>query len=114
MINCKICCIHIEKSELLKEFNFWYLREAPIEKNCKGYVYVECKRHVESYINLSQEEWKEFSQAIEYGMKWIAENYSPQKIYIVSIGEQVPHLHVHLVPRYLESQKGLDHLKSVL
>lgn len=114
MIPCKICSIYSTQVEVLKEFEFWYLREAPLEKNCKGYLYVECKRHVENYTSLTQEEWNEFSKVIEYGMSWIQERYSPEKIYIVSIGEQVPHLHVHLVPRYPEDSKGLEHLKTVL
>lgn len=114
MTPCKICSIHSSSFEFLKEFQFWYLREAPLEKNCQGYLYVECKRHVENYSNLTHEEWVEFSSAIEYGIKWIQEHYFPEKVYIVSIGEQVSHLHVHLIPRYRENSKGLEYLQTVL
>lgn len=114
MILCKICSIYSNPVEVLKEFEFWYLRKAPLEKNCNGYLYVECKRHVENYINLNQEEWNEFSNVIQYGINWINTHYFPEKVYIVSIGEQVPHLHVHLVPRYPENSKGLEYLKTIL
>lgn len=117
MILCEICSLHNQEKfleQILSNFQFWYLREAPVEKKCKGYLYVECKRHVENYNELTQEEWSELSKAIQFGMKWITQKFSPKKIYILSIGEKVPHLHVHLVPRYEENSKGLEHLASVL
>lgn len=114
MIPCKICVSHENKNQVLKDFEFWCLREAPEEKNCKGYLYVECKRHVESYHELSNEEWNELSKAIQYGYEWINKNFHPEKIYFVSIAEKVPHLHIHLIPRYANDSKGLEHIASVL
>ncbi len=112
---CKICSLHTNPNlVILQNFEHWIVREAEKEKDCKGYLYIEPKRHVESYIEISSQMWKELAFVYEFAFNWIYQNYSPLKVYQVSISEAVKHIHIHLVPRYQEEVKGLDYLNLVV
>lgn len=112
MSECKICKIHSESN--YKEYEFWIIREADKDKNIPGYFYIESKHHVESYSELSRAAWMEFGTLVGDYSKFILDTFKPIKIYTISIAEAVPHLHFHLVPRYIEKTKGLDYLGIAL
>ncbi|MCG9875398.1 MAG: HIT family hydrolase [Leptospiraceae bacterium] len=135
-LSCKICDIHkslfdgniliqnqvrkdlgnLEKEEIqfFHATDHWVLREAEPEKSCKGYLYLEPRKHSESFTDISSEAYKEMGVLIEQGMHWIEQNFHPKKIYTLTISEAVPHIHFHLVPRYKQDVKGLDYLKLAL
>jgi diadenosine tetraphosphate (Ap4A) HIT family hydrolase len=113
--SCKICDIHkTELSGLVLVTKDWVIREAEAEKNCKGYLYIEPIIHVEKFTDFNYSMYASLGTCIEEGMKWIYKHNSPQKIYTVTISEAVPHIHFHLVPRYIDFPKGLDYLKLAL
>ena len=66
----------------------------------KGHLFVEPKRHVEAYSELSAEESAAVSELIHFGTKAQAKVLNPEHTYIFTIMHQVSHLHFHLVPRY--------------
>ncbi|MDX1961484.1 MAG: HIT family hydrolase [Leptospiraceae bacterium] len=114
-LECKICKIHLDSSNtFLYESNEWILREAEKEKNCAGYLYLEPKKHRTSFVEFSPIEYASLSVVLEKGMNWITKNYSPKKIYTVTISEAVPHIHFHLVPRYTDELKGIPYLQAAL
>jgi len=135
-LSCKICDIHksildgenfnqnqinnnldhLDKGEFhfFRLTDHWVLREAESEKSCKGYLYLEPRKHSESFTDISSEAYKEMGVLIEQGMHWIEQNFHPKKIYTLTISEAVPHIHFHLVPRYKQDVKGLDYLKLAL
>lgn len=111
MINCDICETHKKGQTPLYENKDWIVREA--EKNLTGYLYIEAKVHIESWSEIKPEVMKNYGECLYVAFQEI-QKHNPIKIYQVAIAEKVPHLHLHLVPRYSEDLKGLDHLKIAL
>lgn len=113
--DCKICLTHDSLSIpfSIKSKNF-LVREAESEKNCPGYLYIEPKRHIESFAELSHDEFSEFGSVMEESVGWIYENFKPLKLYTVTVSEAVPHIHWHLVPRYSDELKGFPYIQAVL
>jgi len=106
MIDCKICKSHLEGTH--QEYSHWIVREG---EKIPGYFYLEAKNHVESYSELSESAWIEFGKILSEYSQIVISNHKPIKLYTVSIAEAVPHLHFHLVPRYIDEPKGLDYLQ---
>jgi diadenosine tetraphosphate (Ap4A) HIT family hydrolase len=66
-----------------------------------GYVYVIWKgRHVSEPTELSDEERVGFWSEVTLVAAAMEDHYKPVKMNWLSLGNGVPHLHVHLVPRY--------------
>lgn len=111
MMNCPICDEHKNLESPLWESGSWLLR--PAGKNLNGYLYLEAKTHVESWAELSLDQLNDYGSALYFAFQNI-KKLNPEKIYQVAISEKVPHLHLHLVPRYVDHSKGLDHLTIAL
>lgn len=70
-----------------------------------GHLLVVPRRHVATWFEASEEEQREIWQAIEKGKEAICQIYQPDGFNIgINIGEAagqtVPHLHLHIIPRY--------------
>jgi diadenosine tetraphosphate (Ap4A) HIT family hydrolase len=70
-----------------------------------GHLLVVPRRHVATWFEASEEEQREIWQAIENGKEAICQIYQPDGFNIgINIGEAagqtVPHLHLHIIPRY--------------
>ena len=115
MNDCKNCIIDfkIQETEGL-QFENWVVRPAEFEKNCTGYYYIEAKKHLTAYGEVDKEAWREYGEIIHTLTSMIYLKYTPIKIYTVSIAEAVPHLHFHMVPRYIESPIGIEYLSLAL
>lgn len=79
-----------------------------------GHTLIVTKRHTPTYFDLTDEELSAVSAAIQRAKKVLDREYSPDG-YNVGInngewaGQSIPHLHVHLIPRYrgdVENPKG--------
>lgn len=71
----------------------------------EGHLLVVPRRHVATWFEASEEEQREIWQAIEKGKEAICQIYQPDGFNIgINIGEAagqtVPHLHLHIIPRY--------------
>jgi diadenosine tetraphosphate (Ap4A) HIT family hydrolase len=74
-----------------------YLGRYPVRP---GYAYVMWNgRHVAEPTELSPEESAGFWSEVARVAQVIDERYRPEKMNWLSLGNGVPHLHVHLVPR---------------
>jgi diadenosine tetraphosphate (Ap4A) HIT family hydrolase len=77
-----------------------YLGRFPVRP---GYVYVIWKgRHVAEPTELSAHERAGFWSEVTLVASAMEERYQPIKMNWLSLGNGVPHLHVHLVPRYVD------------
>jgi superfamily II DNA or RNA helicase/diadenosine tetraphosphate (Ap4A) HIT family hydrolase len=71
----------------------------------KGHALLVTKRHVATWFETTEDERRELLEGLELAKKEIEAQYSPQGYNIgVNVGEAagqtVPHVHVHLIPRY--------------
>jgi histidine triad (HIT) family protein len=66
----------------------------------KGHLFVEPKRHIEVYADLTKEESDRVADLIHFGTQAQKRVLNPEHTYIFTIMHQVAHLHFHLVPRY--------------
>ncbi|MCZ8158137.1 MAG: HIT family hydrolase [Leptospira sp.] len=115
MITCPICNAHKLREGIIVESEHWIVRKAPDEKNLEGYCYLESKSHTESWFSLSMEACKDFGNILHLGLAAsLTLPESPEKIYFTCISEAVPHLHMHMVPRYKHHEKGISHLEKAL
>jgi diadenosine tetraphosphate (Ap4A) HIT family hydrolase len=81
-----------------------YLGRYPVRP---GYAYVIWKgRHVTEPSELSEEERAGFWGEVGLVAEAIATRYRPAKMNWLSLGNGVPHLHVHLVPRPVDDERA--------
>ncbi len=57
-------------------------------------------RHVTEPTDLSEEEAAGFWREVLLVSRAVEQVYSPLKMNLMMLGNQVPHLHTHIVPRY--------------
>ena len=87
-----------------------YLGRHPVRR---GYAYVIWKgRHVAEPTELSAEEAAGFWADVARVAGAVDEEYHPAKMNWFSLGNGVPHLHVHLVPRPLDDVRAGSPVES--
>jgi diadenosine tetraphosphate (Ap4A) HIT family hydrolase len=87
-----------------------YLGRFPVRA---GYVYAIWNgRHVAEPTELSTEEAAGFWSEIAQLARAVEETYRPVKMNWLVLGNGVPHLHVHLVPRHQDDPRAGGPLES--
>lgn len=76
-----------------------------------GHTLVIPKRHVGSFFEITDEERQSLLSLLDQAKTNIQEEYQPSAFNIgindgPAAGQTVPHLHIHLIPRYKE--EGID------
>ncbi len=66
----------------------------------RGYSFVTLKWHREELYQLSDMDRKEFLEDMSRVAAALAESFGPDKMNYELLGNGMPHLHWHLVPRY--------------
>lgn len=101
-MNCPFCEIKPERIIRTDDHCFTVRDGFPVSK---GHTLVIAKRHVGSIFDLTPDERDAVFQALESAKRGLDQEYAPAA-YNVGIndgeaaGQTVPHLHVHLIPRY--------------
>ena len=65
-----------------------------------GYVRVVTKDHVKELTDLEESEAIGLFRAVMEIERVMREFIKPDKVNIASFGNQVPHLHIHIIPRF--------------
>jgi len=71
----------------------------------RGYCVLILDRHVARVDQLSRDEWLELAGDLYRAQSAIWKVCSPAHVNIASLGNVVPHLHWHLIPRYLDDPR---------
>lgn len=71
----------------------------------EGHMLIILKRHVETYFDATFDELTEMNKLLFEAKALLDERYHPDGYNVVSnigkvSGQMVPHLHIHLIPRY--------------
>lgn len=99
-------CFYCEKGEKLNslmlkicdlEYSTVYLNR---DQKHKGRCIVTFKEHKTEYFQLTEEENKGYFSEVSKVAKAIYEVFQPDKINYATYGDGVPHVHVHIVPKY--------------
>ncbi|KMK74967.1 HIT family protein [Alkalihalobacillus pseudalcaliphilus] len=70
------------------------------QPNYLGHMMIDLKRHVPSLADMSEEEAEVFGVTLMRVSKALKEVAKAEHIYTFVAGDAVPHLHMHIVPRY--------------
>lgn len=106
MNDCFICKKHAGnvKTSGLTIFENEYVYVGHIDRNGSpnylGHLMIDLKRHAPSLGDMTMEEAKSFGMILARVSKALLESENAEHIYSYVMGEAVPHLHMHLVPRY--------------
>ena len=82
------------------------------DQNYRGYCRVDLINHVKEMADLDEETRNEFMGVIFKTEKIIKEYLQPDKINLASLGNITPHLHWHIIPRYLSDNHFPDSIWS--
>ena len=65
-----------------------------------GYIRVITNKHIKEFSDLSDEEATRLMLAVKKIEKAMIKTLNPDKVNIAMLGNMVPHLHVHIIPRF--------------
>ncbi|MCT8137279.1 HIT family protein [Anaerobacillus sp. CMMVII] len=111
MENCFICKKHAGAIQTsgIRIYEDDYVYVGHIDKsgslNYLGHIMVDLKRHVPSLGDMTMEEAKAFGIAQARVSKALLAIEKAEHIYSYVLGDAVPHLHLHIVPRYPNTPK---------
>lgn len=102
--NCPFCTEQPERSEYSVHVAHLGMSELRLsrEQTYKGYcILVFTGRHVTGLEQLTKEEHATFMADMKKAGDAIYKAVSPDHMNYASLGNVVPHLHVHIIPRYI-------------
>ena len=111
-IFCKIAKGQIPCEKVYEDKNC--LAFLDIKPHAKGHTVVIPKKHGETVFDLGEETLKNVITAVTNAMKKINDVFSPDGFNVgwnhnTAAGQVVPHLHVHIFPRYIGDGGGSMH-----
>ncbi len=105
MNDCYICkkhngsiesCGEIYKDDLLAIYHL----EPGSGEVYLGYLFIELRRHIEGLGDMNDVEATAIGKMMQRISKLLREHYAVEHVYAHVIGDHVPHLHIHIIPRY--------------
>jgi diadenosine tetraphosphate (Ap4A) HIT family hydrolase len=99
---CAFCTLPPERKIAENDLALWILDAHPVNP---GHSLIAPKRHVESFFDTTPEERAAMMLLLDRAREHVCENHSPSGYNIginegSAAGQSVPHVHVHLIPRY--------------
>lgn len=96
--DCVICLRSRDKQFVVFEDEHWLVRHSN-ETNILGYLLIESKRHFLDLAEAEPAETNTYGTVLSSTMKALHTIIDCPRIYSFSLGEAVPHYHLHLIPR---------------
>lgn len=101
--NCPFCTLPPEQNEFMLKVADLDVSSLYLERNqtYPGYcLLIFNKRHVTGLERLSVEEHRQYSADLKKAAGAIFQTVRPEHMNYASLGNVIPHLHYHLIPRY--------------
>ena len=98
---CPFC--NVEREKILEtEMSFAIYDGFPVNE---GHALIIPKKHIANYFDLSLEEQKDCIELLNRVKAIVQEKYNPDGFNVgininEAAGQTVPHVHIHLIPRY--------------
>jgi ATP adenylyltransferase len=102
-IGCPFCTPRSEENDFWAKIASLAVSTLYLHKiqTYRGYcILIFDPRHATRPSQLSAEEWKEFCQDLYLAQGGIEAAVQPDHLNVASLGNQVAHLHWHIIPRY--------------
>lgn len=100
---CLACSVLAGKVQapggVIYEDNYWVVEHSLNPVLLPGYLIIKLKRHCEHLAELTSEEASALGGIIQNTCSALSRVVKPAKIHICSWGEQVKHIHFHVIPR---------------
>jgi diadenosine tetraphosphate (Ap4A) HIT family hydrolase len=93
-------CTELERanSEPVYQDTHWLLRHAR-ETNILGYLVLVSRRHFLDLSEATDAESASYGKVLRTAIKAIRQIVPCERVYTFTLGELVPHFHVHIIPR---------------
>ncbi len=101
-IFCKIAKNEIPSKKIHEDEKF--LAFLDIRPAAKGHALVIPKSHYETFLDMPENEVKELFGLSQKLAKSLKEKLSAKYVFLLVMGEEVPHTHVHLIPSYEDTE----------
>jgi histidine triad (HIT) family protein len=101
---CPIC-ERQKNSKPIFESEDWLVRHSA-ETNILGYVLIEAKRHFLDMAEATKSECASYGEMLQRVTKGIRRMVPAERIYTFTLGEVVPHYHVHVIPRTIQMPRA--------
>lgn len=97
---CLICKRQEEQPtpDIILETKSFVVRHSR-ETNILGYLVIEARRHILDLTEATDDEATGYGGLLKQVMSLIRKLTGAERIYTFSLGEAVPHFHVHVIPR---------------
>jgi diadenosine tetraphosphate (Ap4A) HIT family hydrolase len=92
-MSCVFCTdVHSAGEVLAEDEHTWVVLHP------EGQVMVVARRHAENVSDLTEEEWLHFARVWHRAERELREGTGAERVIVMKLGIQTPHLHVHLYP----------------
>ena len=95
-----ILCAALESERPLWRNELWTVRHIEGPWGLAGWMQMVASRHVAGLAAMNDAEAASFGPTLRWLEKTLLDVTGAERIYTAALGELVPHLHVHMVPRY--------------
>lgn len=108
---CFICNKHAEGIQtsgvMIYEDDFVYVGhiDSKGQPNYLGHIMIDLKRHAPSLGDMTMDEAKAFGVIMAKVSRALRDCENAEHVYSLVSGNSVPHLHMHIVPRYRNTPK---------
>jgi diadenosine tetraphosphate (Ap4A) HIT family hydrolase len=93
------------------ENNVWLVCHAPIDKGPLGTLFIESRRHFLDYGDFNDTEMATFAPLLSQIYTALRAELRPERIYLITLMEGIPHFHAWIVPRMAEdAERGVAFL----
>lgn len=110
--SCRFCEIFTYEEILFHTRCFFVIPDAyPVNR---GHLLIISKRHLPDIFSVDHNEWEDLINAIDRARRYLKRQFTPDGYNIgvncgEAAGQTIPHLHIHVIPRYkgdAENQRG--------
>lgn len=106
--NCPFCGARPENNQFWSKITTLSISSLYLHKTqtYRGYsVLIFDPRHATRPSDLAAEEWRAFCDDLNVSQRAIERIVEPDYMNLATLGNQIPHLHWHIIPRYLDDSR---------
>ena len=108
---CKIIKGEVPARKVYEDENYFaFLDVSPVSK---GHTLVVPKKHYPYFLDMPEGDVKEMFSLAQKLSTNLKESFSAELVFLIVMGEEVPHTHVHLIPYYGDSSVTLKRLDGI-